>query len=190
MLIVYAVIALGFCRGQQIHPPDVPAKLQRYRGKKMAFVAPTPQSNSPKVADLENALIVVEPTEYVANIETVHGPSDAVAARIINVDSGETFDNMLFFNVALKGAFKNYVGQQLIGRIIKGVAKTPGKSAPWIFADASANAADVAKGQAALAGSVTTAPIVSTPAAALGQGAAITPEVAALLAQLGATPTA
>jgi hypothetical protein len=154
----------------------------------MAFVAPTPQSNNPKVADLANALIVVEPLEYVANIETVHGPSDAVSARVINVDASETYENMLFFNVALKGAFKNYVGQQLIGRIIQGVAKTPGKSAPWIFADASANAADVAKGQAALTGKSTTAPTLSTPAAATGQSApAITPEVAALLASLGAT---
>jgi hypothetical protein len=157
----------------------------------MAFVAPTPQSNNPKVADLANALIVVEPLEYVANIETVHGPSDAVSARVINVDANETYDNMLFFNVALKGAFKNYIGQQLIGRIQTGVAKTPGKSAPWIFVDASTNAADVAKGQAAIAGKPASAPTLSTPAAATGQSApAITPEVAALLAQLGATPVA
>lgn len=152
----------------------------------MAFVAPTPQSNNPKVADLANALIVVEPSEYVANIETVHGPSDAVSARVINVDTNETYENMLFFNVALKGAFKNYIGQQLIGRIQTGIAKTPGKSAPWIFVDASTNAADVAKGQAAIAGTPST-PTVSTPAVATGQSTpAITPEVAALLASLGA----
>lgn len=153
----------------------------------MAFVAPAVQSNNPKVADLANALIVVEPLEYKANIETVHGPSDAVSARVINVDSGETHDDMLFFNVALKGAFKNYVGQQLIGRIQQGVAKTPGKSAPWIFVDASSNAADVAKGQVAIAG--TPAPNLAAPTPAVGTTATeITPEVAALLASLGAKP--
>lgn len=169
----------------------------------MAFIAPAPQSDNPKVAELANALIIVEPLEYKAEIITVHGPSDAVSARVSNLDTGDVHNDMLFFNIALKGAFKNYIGQQLLGRIVQGTAKTPGKSAPWIFQDASTNAADVAKAEAFLAGGTSSAasstPSVAAPAAASATAyspeiqamiasGSITAEQANLLAGLGAKP--
>jgi hypothetical protein len=85
----------------------------------------------------------------------------------------------LFFNVALKNALKAKVGQKVLARIGQGTAK-PGKSAPWILNDATGDVAAVAKANAFIGGANTPAPaVVDSPAG-------ITPEVAALLAQLGA----
>lgn len=143
--------------------------------------------DQPKVADLANQLLIIEPTEYKASISTVHGDTDAIEVRIINIDTGEIHTDILFFNVALKNALKNKIGQKVLARIGQGTAK-PGKSAPWILIDATGNAEDLAKAKAF----VTSHPAVSaaTPAPAepkqVVTADALTPEVLALLAQLGA----
>jgi hypothetical protein len=144
----------------------------------------------PKVADLANQLLIIEPIEYKANIDTVHGMTDAIEVNVTNLDTGQMHDGILFFNVALKNALKNKVGQKVLARIGQGTAK-PGKSAPWILIDATSNPADLAKANSFVAA----AP--AKPAAAPAQAAepkqvvtadALSPEVVALLAQLGAKP--
>lgn len=93
---------------------------------------------------------------------------------------------MLWFNVALRNALKTKVGQKVLARIGQGTAK-PGKSAPWILIDATGDAAALAKANAYLGSAP--APAAQTPqAAASAPAGGITPEVAALLAQLGAKP--
>jgi hypothetical protein len=153
------------------------------------FAELSTSGDQPKVADLANQLLIIEPTEYKANIQTVHGDTDAIEVRIINIDTGEIHTDILFFNVALKNALKNKIGQKVLARIGQGTAK-PGKSAPWILIDATGNAEDLAKAKAF----VTSHPAVSaaTPAPTepkqVVTADALTPEVLALLAQLGAKP--
>lgn len=145
----------------------------------MTFSAPSSSTESVKVADLAGALLIIEPIEYKVGIQTVHGETDAIEVNLVDLDSNKTYNNVLFFNVALKNALKAKVGQKVLARIGQGVAK-PGKSAPWILNDATGDAAAVAKANAFIGGANTPAPVeVAAPAG-------ITPEVAALLAQLGA----
>ena len=99
--------------------------------------------------------------------------------NIVNLDDNTEHNNVLFFNVALKNSLKSKVGHKVLARIGQGVAK-PGKSAPWILLDATGDAVAVAKANAYIGAVV---PPVAAPVAAAG----ITPEVAALLAQLGAS---
>ena len=147
----------------------------------MAFSAPSGNTESVKVADLNGHLLIVEPIEYKTGIPTVHGDADAIEVRINDLDTGHTHESVLFFNVALKNALKSKVGQKVLARIGQGTAK-PGKSAPWILLDATGDADAVAKANAFIAGA--SAPAVATPA----PSASINdPAVQALLAQLGAT---
>ena len=145
----------------------------------MTFSAPSSSTESVKVADLAGFLLIIEPIEYKVGIQTVHGETDAIEVNLVDLDSNKTYNNVLFFNVALKNALKAKVGQKVLARIGQGVAK-PGKSAPWILNDATGDAAAVAKANAFIGGANTPAP------AEVAAPSGITPEVAQLLAQLGA----
>jgi hypothetical protein len=99
-------------------------------------------------------------------------------------------DGILFFNVALKNALKNKVGQKVLARIGQGTAK-PGKSAPWILIDATSNPADLAKANsfvAAAPAKPAAAPAAVADPKQVVTADALSPEVMALLAQLGAKP--
>lgn len=146
----------------------------------MTFSAPSSSTESVKVADLAGFLLIIEPIEYKVGIQTVHGETDAIEVNLVDLDNGKTYNNVLFFNVALKNALKAKIGQKVLARISTGIAK-PGKSAPWILLDATGDAAAVAKANAFIGGANTPAP------AEVAAPSGITPEVAALLAQLGAT---
>ena len=150
----------------------------------MAFSAPSSNTESVKVADLNGHLLILEPIEYKTGIPTVHGDADAIEVRINDLDTGFNHDSVLFFNVALKNALKSKVGQKVLARIGQGTAK-PGKSAPWILVDATGDADAVAKANAFIAGSPA---VASAPAAAPAAANINDPAVQALLAQLGAKP--
>lgn len=150
----------------------------------MAFSAPSSNTESVKVADLNGHLLILEAIEYKTGIPTVHGDADAIEVRINDLDTGYTHDSVLFFNVALKNALKTKIGQKVLARIGQGAAK-PGKSAPWILVDATGDADAVAKANAFIAGSPATA-VASAPAPAPAN--INDPAVQALLAQLGAKP--
>ena len=155
----------------------------------MTFAAPSNNTGeSVKVADLAGHLLIITPTEYKTGIQTVHGLAEAVEVEVIDLDTKQTHSSLLWFNVALRNALKNKIGQKVLARIGQGAAK-PGKSAPWILVDATGDATAVATANAYLASAP--APAIATPAPAAAPAAAtggITPEVAALLAQLGAKP--
>jgi hypothetical protein len=151
----------------------------------MTFSPPSTNESGPKVADLAGQLLIITPTEYKTGIKTIHGDAEAIEVSLVNLDTNKTYDQVLFFNVALRNALKQKIGQKVLARIGQGTAK-PGKSAPWILLDATTDAAALAKANAYL-GSVT-APAPATAAAVPAANGTITPEVAALLAQLGAKP--
>jgi len=142
-----------------------------------AFASPAASSAGPKAADLAGQLLIFKPLEYRTGIDTVNGPADAISCDLINLDTGEEHNDVLFFNVALRSSLRPLIGQKVLGRIKQGIAK-PGKTAPWILEDASQDPVSLAKAQGYKPGTQAAA----APAAA----GAVPPEVAALLAQLGA----
>jgi hypothetical protein len=163
---------------------------QNKGGKRMNFAELQIGGIQPKVADLANQLLIIEPIEYKANIDTVHGMTDAIEVNVTNLDTGQMHDGILFFNVALKNALKNKVGQKVLARIGQGTAK-PGKSAPWILIDATSNPADLAKANsfvAAAPAKPAAAPATVADPKQVVTADALSPEVVALLAQLGAKP--
>ena len=145
--------------------------------------------DQPKVADLANQLLIITPVEYKTGIQTVHGETDAIEVRVTNLDTNEEHENILFFNVALKNALKNKVGQRVLARIGQGTAKA-GKSAPWILIDATSNPADLAKANAYIGNAGAKQPAAPAPAETkqVVDANSLTPEVLALLAQLGTQP--
>lgn len=156
----------------------------------MAFSAPSSNTESIKVADLNGHLLILEPIEYKTGIATVHGDADAIECIINDLDTGHTHESVLFFNIALKNSLKTKIGQKVLARIGQGAAK-PGKSAPWILIDATGDAVAVAKANAfiAIVPTATPTPVVAAPVAPAVGGATINEAaVAALLAQLGAKP--
>lgn len=156
----------------------------------MAFSAPSSNTETIKVADLNGHLLILEPIEYKTGIATVHGDADAIECIINDLDTGHTHESVLFFNIALKNSLKTKIGQKVLARIGQGAAK-PGKSAPWILIDATGDAVAVAKANAfiAIAPTVTPTPVVAAPVAPSAVSATMNEAaVAALLAQLGAKP--
>jgi len=149
----------------------------------MTFSPPSMNESGPKVADLAGQLLIITPTEYKTGIKTIHGDAEAVEVSLVNLDTNKSYESVLFFNVALRSALKSKIGQKVLARIGQGTAK-PGKSAPWILLDATTDAAALAKANAYLATASAPAPAVA--AAVPAANGTITPEVAALLAQLGA----
>jgi len=89
-------------------------------------------SEKVKIADLNGHTVVIVPNEYIANIETVHGSSDAVNATIHDIDGGKTYESQLIFNRVLVNGLKEKVGKRVLGVVGKGNAKA-GKSAPWVL---------------------------------------------------------
>jgi len=149
----------------------------------MTFSAPSMNESGPKVADLAGQLLIITPIDYKTGIKTIHGDAEAVEVSLVNLDTNKTYDSVLFFNVALRSSLKQKIGQKVLARIGQGTAK-PGKSAPWILLDATTDAASLAKANAYLASA--SAPAPAAAAAVPAANGTITPEVAALLAQLGA----
>jgi hypothetical protein len=152
------------------------------------FTAPTQGGgDSVKVADLAGKLLIITPIEHKREITTVHGVTDAVEVNIVDLDADETHDNILFFNIALKNALKDKIGQKVLARIGQGTAK-PGKSAPWVLIDATGNPDDLAKANAFIGGGNAKVPATAAAPAAPIDTNNLPPEVQALLAQLGAKP--
>lgn len=148
------------------------------------FTAPTASNaDNIKVADLNGHLLIITPTEYKTGIQTVHGESDAVECHLVDLDTGLTHESILFFNVALKSALKQKIGEKVLAKIGQGLAK-PGKSAPWILVDATGDADAVAKANAHI-GNAGAAPAAAATVEAI-TNPVITPDIAKLLSQLGA----
>lgn len=152
----------------------------------MTFAAPTSNNESVKVADLANHLLIITPTEYKTGIQTIHGLAEAVEVNVVDLDTNKEHGSLLWFNVGLRNSLKSKIGQKVLARIGQGAAK-PGKSAPWILVDATGDATAIAKANAYL--SATPAPVpAATPTAAPVDTNNLSPEVLALLGQLGAKP--
>lgn len=89
-----------------------------------------------KPADIEGHLLVVEPHEYVASIQTAMGESDAIRVDVHDISDGASYDGVLWFSTVLVSSLKSQIGRKVLAVMGKGVAK-PGQSAPWTLVDAS-----------------------------------------------------
>lgn len=79
------------------------------------------------------ALLLFFPTEFRSQVPTVHGVSDAVAARLVNLETGRVLENTLIFPTALVTQLKAAVPDGIVlGRLGQGTAKN-GNSAPWLL---------------------------------------------------------
>ena len=155
----------------------------------MAFSAPASSTEGVKVADLNGHLLIVTPIEYKTGINTVNGIAEAIEVHAVDLDTNEEHHSLLWFNVALRSALKPLIGNKVLGRIGQGAAK-PGKNAPWILIDATGDAVAVAKANAYIAGGIKAPAPVATAPAPTPTASLDDPAVQALLAQLGAKPTA
>lgn len=155
----------------------------------MAFTAPVSNTEGVKVADLNGHLLIVTPIEYKTGINTVNGVAEAIEVHVVDLDTNEEHHSLLWFNVALRNALKPLIGNKVLGRIGQGAAK-PGKNAPWILLDATSDATAVAKANAYIAGGIKAPAPVSQASAPTPTASLDDPAVQALLAQLGAKPTA
>lgn len=153
----------------------------------MTFAAPSNASETVKVADLANHLLIISPVEYKTGIPTVHGEAEAIEVNIVDLDTNKEHNSLLWFNVALRNALKSKTGQKVLARIGQGTAK-PGKSAPWILIDATGDASAIAKANAYLGSAPAKPAAAPAPAAAPVDPNNLSPEIMALLGQLGAKP--
>jgi hypothetical protein len=102
------------------------------------------QGDQVKIADLLGSLVLIWAKEYREDIQTVHGPADAITGDIHVLDGpkgGEKFENTLIFGGALIGSLRGAIGgEPVLARVGQGVSK-PGKNPPWVlnpFTDADA----------------------------------------------------
>lgn len=107
-----------------------------------------------KITDYLGELLLVKPTEVIEEMDTEIGTAKDVVRADVTVlsgdEAGETFEDMLVFQVALKRALIKVLDGPnpfLLGRLGKG-AKKAGKSAPYIFETPTPE--DVAAGRAHL----------------------------------------
>ena len=89
-----------------------------------------------KPADLNGHLLVVEPEEFIENMPTSMGTSDAIRVTVHDVTDGISAESVLWFNKVLVANLKARIGQKVLAVMGQGTAR-PGQSAPWILVDAS-----------------------------------------------------
>jgi len=129
----------------------------------------------------------VTPLEFKESITTAFGESSAIAVDLVDLDTTEEFNDVLFFGRGLIANLKSNIGAQVLGRMAQGIAR-PGQSAPWVLE--AATDADTQKAiayvQAKATGNIS-AP-APTPAPATTPAADVNdPAIQALIAQLTAS---
>lgn len=145
----------------------------------MTFTPPATNSGDyVKMADLNGHLCIFSPVEFIESISTAMGDTSAVKANIVDLDSNTEHEDVLLFNKAIIISLKSNIGAQVLARVGQGIAK-PGKSAPWILNDATADATAVAKATAYLAAKATAGIAAPAPSAS-----GLAPEAAAALASV------
>jgi hypothetical protein len=112
------------------------------------FATPSAPGGGITWADHKDALLLIEPLSFEAQVSTAFGAADAVKANVTVIEGAgavATYDETLIFPKLLVSQTKSSIGQKLLGRLGQGSAK-PGQSPPWLLNEASA--ADIAKAEA------------------------------------------
>jgi hypothetical protein len=107
-------------------------------------------STEHRISDFVGELVLVKPTEDIEEMLTEIGTTDAVRADVTPLtgpNAGELCEDMLIFQMALKRSLRKVMNGDkpyLLGRLTMG-SKKPGKSAPYIFAEATAEEVAIAR---------------------------------------------
>lgn len=103
------------------------------------FGQPAGPGSGEKITDMLGSLLLVKPTEYIEEMSTTSGDTDAVRADIAILDNteepGHIAEGVLIFQQALKRDLRKIMDSPqpyLLGRLDRGQAKG-NKSAPYIF---------------------------------------------------------
>lgn len=103
------------------------------------FGQPAGPSSGEKITDMLGCLLLVKPTEYIEEMSTTSGDTDAVRADIAILDNteepGRIAKGVLIFQQVLKRDLRTIMDSPhpyLLGRLDRGQAKG-NKSAPYIF---------------------------------------------------------
>lgn len=99
-----------------------------------------------KIKNHVGALALIAVSEYVPNMTTTMGPTQAIRAEVAIVDGAgapNRWSDVLLFNKKLVPQLKNQVGSTILARIVEGPAK-PGQSAPYELAKAMRDDAELA----------------------------------------------
>jgi hypothetical protein len=111
-----------------------------------AFVKPGEPSAGIQWDDHNDALLVVQPRSL-EKVSTRYGQSDAVKARVSVIDGSGTpadYPDTLIFPKLLLAQTRDKLGEKVLGRLGKGVAK-PGQDAPWVLNEPSENDYQIAE---------------------------------------------
>ena len=105
------------------------------------FASPTGAGDGSKISDDLDQAILLRPTEYIPNLQTSQGTTDAVRADWIVLsgpNQGQVRNSSLIFQKVLKSELRSIMGTpkpMMVAVIGRGEAKG-GKSAPYLFAAA------------------------------------------------------
>lgn len=101
------------------------------------FASPA-SSDGIEWASLNGCLLIIDVTQLVKDVPTVHGVADAVRANVTPVDgpsAGASHEDILVFPRVLKSQLSSRVGKKVLGRLGQGEQKK-GQSPPWVLAEA------------------------------------------------------
>lgn len=87
---------------------------------------------------LKGSLLLVAPSSFETDINTVHGPANAVKATVSVLDgdqADEVYIDTLIFPKVLISQTKGSIGGMVLGRLGQG-QKKPGQSPPWTLIEA------------------------------------------------------
>lgn len=160
------------------------------------------QGDQCKPAEVLGHVLIIKPVQLRDGVPTAnYGPKDAIEVDVVDLDQdGRVFRNCLWFNGVLIGSLRSHVGELVLGRMAQGQAK-PGQSAPfvletvpegedkqraqqWVNANPGFRDGFAQPSQAAHVPTQQQTSPQPVAAAAAGLPNQITPETAALLAQL------
>lgn len=114
------------------------------------------------LAAVKGHLLLISPTSHEIGVVTSFGPADPIRANVVDLDSGDTYEDILIFPRVLVSQLKPRIGGKVLGRLGQGVAKA-GQSAPWTLDAFSPE--DAKKAEAYLAKAPSFTPATAGPAA-------------------------
>jgi hypothetical protein len=79
-------------------------------------------------------LLLVSPLSVEEKVNTSLGEKDAIRADITDLDTGDTYTDVLVFPRVLQGQLRSKIGGKVLGRLGQGAAKA-GQSPPWVLQD-------------------------------------------------------
>ncbi len=111
------------------------------------YAPPSSGGDNLPLADLLGALLRIEVSEALTDMQTSFGPANPIRANVAVLDGdkkAEEYEDALIFPRVLASQLRPNVGKVVLGRLGKGTAK-PGQSAPWMLSAPTTDEIEVAR---------------------------------------------